>query len=310
MRTWLKTMFGPLWSGRTMSMTFFADDAGAGGGAGKTDGAPAAGTGDENFIGNIFDAKGMFKEGWNTHLKDEIGDSKHFDTTFKAGQHGVKDLVKEVRDLLRFKGRALLPKEDADDSEWQKVWETAGIPKKAEDYGLELDGGIEDPGFKEFLDKSGYLGRIADIFVRGHVPMKLASQLATGIISRVEDDYNAFQKESKDIRDKIEAGWQGKIKWDDAEKDGRAAMARLYGHTDEKPSEEMQGLIKLLESARLANHPLVVDFLHRIHQRMNPARVFTTGSRGPTGPGVKKEPNYAQVMMPESSRQVAALPGA
>lgn len=311
------------------SVRFFADAAAAngGGGAGAVASAAAAAApvaapagggaapAAESVLSKVFDANGVLKENWHEPFKDVIGDSKYFSTAFKPGRDGVKELVQHVKDLSALKGRALIPKADADDAEWGKVWEAAGgIPKTAEDYGLELEEPKDMPwpaGFKEFLDKSGFIKRVSSELAGGKVPMKLAGAIASARLNAVLERYGNIQKGMTEAREKILNPLLGKVPVDEAIKNGREALARLCEHNDTSPSPLFQGFVDLMQGAGLMDHPMVVGMLHQIATRMNPGKVLVTGTKvssgaNPnTGPGVQPGTDYVSAMAPLTLSQVA-----
>lgn len=310
---------------RPVTMRFFAEGGGTGGvgGApGATAGALAAGApapaspaGAEpagSFLSSICDDKGVLKDGWSGPFKEQIGDSKYFDN-FKPGKNTIHDIVKSMTGLTKLAGRALIPAADAPDEEWGKVWEAAGgIPKTAEDYGLTLEEAKDAPfpeGFKELLEKTEYMQRLANKLLAAKTPMRMAGSLASADLAGVLDRYTTAKKAEQQARTELLDPLLGKTPYEEAVKGGRAALARLCDHTDTTPSALFNGFVQLLEGAGLMNHPATVGMLHQIASRMNPGKVLVTGTRvtavNPgTGPGVMPQTDYASAMGPLTLQQI------
>ena len=297
----LKKWFGPLWSGRTMNLRFFAEDADGGDADAGADDAGGGGSSEDPFIAGVFNEDGTFKDGWQDKFQDEIGDSPIF-----AKYKDLRSLVKGAAHSAKLVGRKLVPKDDASDEEWSEVFKAAGIPPKPEDYNLNLDG-IEDQDFAGYLESVGFIDRVQNTLHKSGVPTKLAATIATTMMNNAQDEWSNFQKANAEARSKVEPTL-GKTKWDDAVKSGREALAKLYDHSAEQPSDQMQGVIQVLENAKLMDHPYIVGMLHKLHSRMYPGKVLVAGGRPAvtrnTGPGVVEGPNYAQAMMPIGWKQV------
>lgn len=305
-------LWDPLWD--NVTMRFFADDPAAaggdnpGGGGGASSptakperAAPAAPAGFD--IGNVFNSDGTFADGYHEHVKDVV-DGSSLDKI-----KDFKGLMKSWSNAQRLVGRKLQPKDDAPDEEWDTylsglpVWK---VPEKAEDYDLSIEG-VEDKVFAENLERTGYLKQVQDTLKAAGIPARLAPKLATAILQNMQDKWDAFHSSAKEIREKTVEPFLGKVKYDDAAKNGRAALARLMNHTEDKPSELMTSWLKLMDDNRLADHPLTVAILHQLATRMNPARAFVTGgdrAKNPnTGPGVVQQGGYARAMAPLTARQ-------
>lgn len=298
-----------MWSGQQLNARH-VDDADATGGAsgtppaataGSTGQTPPATPAGDPFLTAIFDSGGKFKEGWRDHFKDEIGDSKYFDSI-----GDIKTLVKSTKGLASLKGRALVPKADASDEEWDKTFQAMGIPEKPEDYGLEIEG-LEDKEYARLLEKNKYTDRLQAIFKDAGIPTRQSAKLATAILKRGQADFSAFKTASQEARSQVESRWGGKVKWDDAVRNGREALARLCEHSETTPSEDMAGFLAALDNAGLTDHPFVVSVLHRLATRQSPGKFVTR--TGPTGPGVKPSPSFASRMMPQSLKQVQSISG-
>jgi hypothetical protein len=282
-----------------MSARFFAEE-GEGGGGGAV--ATPAGDAGKFDIGTVFNPDGTFAEGWKDHVKDILGDSKYFDSIKDA-----KGLLKSTVGLSKLAGRKLLPKDDAPDEEWDGFFKSLGVPEKPEDYGLEV-GGVEDKAFLDQLTKMDYIGQVQKALHAAGLPTKIAPKMATALLANMQEKYESFNTSAKEIREKLVEPSLGKVKYDDAAKLGRAGLAKVMGHTDEKPNEIMTQWLALMDLARLADHPLTVAILHQYASRMNPARPFVqaaaAGKNLNTGPGYQRQGGYARAMAPLTSRQV------
>jgi hypothetical protein len=310
----LLSRFAGLWSGGHVTMRFFADDGAEKGGAvsGPQADASAAAPSDQApaAFPSIYDSSGKLVDGWQSHFKEEIGDSKYFDTAFKPGRDSIKDLVRHIRELSWAKGRALIPKPDAPDEEWVKVWEAAGKPASPKDYGLTLDDEDKmDPGFVKLVKDVGFLDKLAEKYHKCGVPLKLAGQMANAELSMAMDRYAKHQEAISKAKESVQAGL-GKTSWDDAEKNGREALARLYGHSSEKESPEFNELMGMLKDEGLADHPYIVGLLHKLAMRMNPGKILVGGTtpvtvrNTQTGPGVQDQPDFVSAMRPNTLAQV------
>ena len=251
---------------------------------------------DPSFVEGVLHNDGTFTHNWKEKFKDDIGDSKYFDT-FK----GLPDLVKSAKGLSELKGRALVPKADADPAEWDQVFQAAGVPKTPEEYGLAIEG-MENEGLANYIEKSGYLDRLQNIFLDAEVPLPMSSKLATASLKQLQFEHDTFTQETVTAREEVEERWNGRVKWDDAVKGGREALARLCEHSETSPSPDMAGFLGLLDKAGLSDHPYVVSVLQRMSSRMAPARVIAAAN--PTGPGVKQPLSYARIMAPRTVEQV------
>ncbi len=253
------------------------------------------------FMDSICDSQGNLKEGWTGAFKDDIGDSKYCQN-FKH----VKDVVKSMMSGARLAGRALIPKADDPPEAWDKVWQAAGLPKDGESYGLKLE--TADKDLAEMMEKRQMVPRMERILGRADVPTLLAPKILQSSLEETANDLHKFQTESAKIRKEvIEARWAGKTTWDDAVKNGRRAMALLYDHTNEVPSQEMQMLFSLLESVGLTDHPLLVGLMERMHTRMTPGKFVVSAAK--TGPGFRGTPTYGSVMAPDTHAILAAMEG-
>lgn len=239
-----------------------------------------------SFSERILNPDGTFTKEWRSEFKDEIGDSKYFDSI-----HDFRSLLKSAKGLSTLAGRALIPKADAPAEEWDKVLAAmGGVPKTGADYGLEVDG-IEDESLGSFIKDSGYINRVADICVAAGLPTKLAERVANASFQRLQMEYAAMEEQKKEARTQVEKTWGGRVKWDDAVKRGREALATLCGHTADKPAEDMEGFMTLMDRAGLSDHPFFVSILERMASRMTPGK-FVIGKQ-PAGPGQAQRTGFA-----------------
>ena len=257
------------------------------------------------WISKIFDGDGKLKPGWKDHVKEEVGDSKALDSI-----SDVRALIKRTVNAEKLVGKKAMPKDDASDEEWNEFFKATGIPTKPEDYDIEV-GGIDDPGFKEFLDNTHYVDRLLNAFCKGQVPTRVAPHVLNGMLELAEAEWKAEQASEAEVRTKWVEPNLGKTKWDEAGKLGREAMAKLYDHTDATPSENFKAAMSWLENSGAIRHPFITDLLFRLHSRINPTRVFSggagTGTGGKvrmTGPGVSPAPDILSVFAPATAAAI------
>jgi hypothetical protein len=282
---------------RDFGWRFFADEGGdgdPGGGAGgdgstpapAADPAPAPASPlaaqpgnlppthpDPSFSERIINPDGTLKKDWKQQFADEIGDSKYFDSF-----NDLRSIIKSAKGLSHLAGRALVPKADAPQEEWDKVLSAmGGVPKSGEDYGFNIEG-LEDEAVQNLVKDTGYVDRVADICAKAGLPTALAERVANASLERLQMEYAGSVKAKDAAREAVEKRWDGKVKWDDAVKKGREALAAICGQTADAPAEDMQGFMDLMDKAGLSDHPYFVSVLERVASRMTPGR-FVTGQR-------------------------------
>lgn len=302
------------------TIRFFAESPAApsadGGGSTATPAQPTGGAAADapSFLSQVCDDNGILKDGWSSHFKDQIGDSKYFDVNFKPGKDGVRELVQHIKELSGFKGRPMIPKADAPDEEWNKVWEAAGgIPKTPDGYGLTLEDNPNNPfpaGFKEMVEKSGFMEKIAKEMAAAKIPMRLASAYANARIGPALERYNAANESRTKAHKEILEPVLGKTTVEEASQNARSALATLCGHTKDAPSPVFQSFIDLMTDSGMMEHPVVLAMMHQIATRMNPGKAIVRGttvtmpSSRNTGPGVAPQVDYASAMCPVTLQQV------
>lgn len=224
-------------------------------------------------ITTIVGENGDFVPDWQAKLPDdlkaELGDSKAF-----ANIKTVLDFFKTSIGSSKLAGRALLPKADAPDEEWDKVWNQMGVPGEKDSYGLTLDG-VTDEQLKAFAEKTGYLGTLEKVLRRAGVPKRLAARIATADAVEKAEQLRAMSEDRTKAHDALAKDLGGIDKVDAARVAGRDALARLYGNDGK---EQFDDLIARMEAVGMADHPAFVRMTHMLAQRLSPGRIVTGGA--------------------------------
>ena len=242
-----------------------------------------------DFRGLVAD-DGNFVDNWHDQLPEDarkdIGDNEHLKNIKTPVQ-----LATEVVGLSRFKGRALVPKADAADEDWDKVFEASGKPGDDEGYGFSLEK-VEDEGLRTRLEASGYADRLERIMKRAGIPTRIAAKVANASLAEAADDYQAGRQARKELRDKMVTALGGEKQYGKAEIAGRDALARLYGEDKDAHAE----VLTALTAAEMVDHPALVSLLNRINERLTPGTVVTGGQKIQTQPQSENEQSFPNTM--------------
>ncbi len=252
-------------------------------------------------VSTVINADGtMNGTDWFTKLGPDtveaIGENQHL-----AKMTNIDQLATEVVELSKLKGRTPVPGADATDDEWDPVFAAAGVPGEKEAYGFSLEG-IQDDGLRALVEKSGFVDRMERIMKEAGVPKRLAVKIANASLNESMAGYDTHQADVGEGRKALIERWGSEAALETKTKGGAEALTRIYG----KDTEARDALLAQLDNAGLKGHPLVIDLLDRLAQKISPGTIVLGGST-PGTPAA--EAGSIESLLPNTAKAIRSRTG-